>query len=102
MILATDIPVCLLWLASHQSVDIKQLELVFNSQAQHICCQQGQAEIKLYPVHHPNGEVCCMTAGTPTNDAPKFNPGFMNALPDMSAAPIASKDAAAENDGKVL
>ncbi|DBA76193.1 TPA: hypothetical protein ACH3X1_009922 [Trebouxia sp. C0004] len=38
--------------------------------------------------------------GTPTNDAPKFNPGFMNALPDMSAAPIASKDAAAANDGK--
>ncbi len=64
--------------------------------------QQGQSVIKLYPVHHLDGEVCCMIAGTPTNDAPKFNPGFMNALPDISAAPIASKDAAAENDGKVL
>ena len=28
-------------------------------------------------------------------------PGWMNVLPDMSAAPIVSKDAEAANDGKV-
>ena len=27
---------------------------------------------------------------------------WMNAMPDLSAAPIASKDAEADNDGKVL
>ncbi len=102
-ILATDTPVCLLWPSSHQSVYVEQLELCFpTAQAQHLICQQGQYVFELYPDHHPIGEVCCMIVGTPTNDPPKFNPGFMNALPDMSAAPIASKDAAAANDGKVL
>lgn len=35
-------------------------------------------------------------AGTPAKTA-----GWMNVLPDMSAAPVVSKDAQAANDGKV-
>ena len=102
-ILANETPVCLLWPSSHQSLNIEQLELRLPAaQAQHLIYQQGQYVFELYPDHHPVGDVYCMIAGTPTNDPPKFNPGFMNALPDMSAAPIASKDAAAANDGKVL
>ena len=37
-----------------------------------------------------------MPAGTPAKTA-----GWMNVLPDLSAAPIVSKDAEAANDGKV-
>lgn len=37
-----------------------------------------------------------MVAGTPAKTA-----GWMNVLPDLSAAPIVSKDAQAANDGKV-
>jgi len=110
--LATDLLVWLLWSSSHHSVYIEQLELPFQQR----CGPFSERNLRifaasrdpticrcaLHPVHHAFGEICCMIAGTPTNDAPKFNPGFMNALPDMSAAPIASKDAAAANDGKVL
>ena len=39
-----------------------------------------------------------LDSGTPDTKAPMW----MNVLPDLSAAPIASKDTEADNDGKVL
>lgn len=98
--LAIDLPVCLLW--SSVSVYRALFSNVTSSVSSACLLQQGQCVSELYPDYHSTSEACCTIAGTPTNDPPKFNPGFLNALPDMSAAPIASKDAAAENDGKVL